>query len=75
MTGLDTTVYEIDSVRELEVEGAPVTIVNVILTCDLNDTPWCMTPQQIDEVCRRDASTPVILFIVEAEIRFDFSPI
>ncbi|XP_076061435.1 beta-1,4-galactosyltransferase 7 isoform X2 [Oratosquilla oratoria] len=40
-TGLSTTRYHIQSKREITVEGAEVTILNVILECNRSITPWC----------------------------------
>lgn len=40
-TGLSTIRYHIQSRKEMTIEGAPLTILNVILECDRNVTPWC----------------------------------
>ena len=49
-TGLSTLQYTVESTREIEVEGVAVTVINAVLTCDLNTTPWCIKQQQYDEV-------------------------
>lgn len=45
VTGLDTVQYEIASVNHLKINGAPVTLINVMLQCDLEQTPWCVAPE------------------------------
>jgi xylosylprotein 4-beta-galactosyltransferase len=40
-TGLNTLKYNINSRKELAVDGIKVTILNVKLECDKNSTPWC----------------------------------
>ncbi|XP_013403761.1 beta-1,4-galactosyltransferase 7-like [Lingula anatina] len=40
-TGVDNVQYEVDSIRYMEVDGSPFTVVNVVLICDLTVTPWC----------------------------------
>ena len=39
--GLDTLDFEMKKVSNLNVDGHPVTILNVWLNCDKNKTPWC----------------------------------
>lgn len=39
-TGLDTIQYKINGVNSLAINGIPVTVVNVNLTCDTKSTPW-----------------------------------
>ncbi|CAG5128585.1 unnamed protein product [Candidula unifasciata] len=41
-TGVSTVKYKVDSVKDLVISGAPVTVINVLLVCDLNLTPWCL---------------------------------
>ncbi|XP_070541113.1 beta-1,4-galactosyltransferase 7-like [Ptychodera flava] len=45
VTGLDTVRYEVVSKYELQIDGAPVTMVNVMLDCDKTVTPWCDHPK------------------------------
>lgn len=40
-TGLDNVKYKILKVHELVIDGVDVTILNIMLDCDLNKTPWC----------------------------------
>ncbi|KAK3704746.1 hypothetical protein QZH41_009749 [Actinostola sp. cb2023] len=40
-TGISNIDYEIMSKKELTIDGAPLTIVNVELECDYDVTPWC----------------------------------
>lgn len=40
-TGLSTTKYKITDVKNVTIDGAPLTIVNVHLYCDKILTPWC----------------------------------
>ncbi|XP_013400905.1 beta-1,4-galactosyltransferase 7 [Lingula anatina] len=40
-TGVNNVQYEVDSIRYMEVDGSPFTVVNVVLICDLTVTPWC----------------------------------
>ncbi|XP_066157310.1 beta-1,4-galactosyltransferase 7 isoform X1 [Euwallacea fornicatus] len=40
-TGLHDVKYKIASRNELVVNGAPVTVLNIQLFCDRNNTPWC----------------------------------
>ncbi|ELT90432.1 hypothetical protein CAPTEDRAFT_75285, partial [Capitella teleta] len=42
ISGLDTIEYEILTRQDLLIESAPVTILNVQLTCDFLRTPWCV---------------------------------
>ena len=48
MSGINTIQYEVVTRQDLLIDSAPVTIVNVALTCDLLATPWCVNPDQID---------------------------
>uniref|UniRef100_A0A0B7B8W5 Beta-1,4-galactosyltransferase n=1 Tax=Arion vulgaris TaxID=1028688 RepID=A0A0B7B8W5_9EUPU len=41
-TGVSTVKYKVDSVSELVINEAPVTIINVSLECDIKLTPWCL---------------------------------
>ncbi|XP_035773098.1 beta-1,4-galactosyltransferase 7-like isoform X1 [Anopheles albimanus] len=43
-TGLNTLKYSIASRRELTIDGVPVSVLNVDLFCDKEDTPWCECP-------------------------------
>lgn len=40
-TGLNTIQYKIVGVKNLTIDGAPVTILNIQLHCDKILTPWC----------------------------------
>ncbi|XP_055852877.1 beta-1,4-galactosyltransferase 7 [Episyrphus balteatus] len=40
-TGLDTLQYNISGVTSLTINAIPITVVNIILTCDMKTTPWC----------------------------------
>jgi len=40
-TGLATTAYKVISKRQLVVDGAPVTFLDIHLECDRMMTPWC----------------------------------
>ncbi|XP_071099414.1 beta-1,4-galactosyltransferase 7-like [Haliotis cracherodii] len=44
-TGMSTVQYEVASRRELAIDNAPVTILNVKLMCDVQSTPWCLQPE------------------------------
>ncbi|XP_030360768.1 beta-1,4-galactosyltransferase 7 [Strigops habroptila] len=39
--GLNNVRYRIESRTALSVAGAPCTVLNVLLDCDTNETPWC----------------------------------
>ncbi|XP_030622171.1 beta-1,4-galactosyltransferase 7 isoform X2 [Chanos chanos] len=39
--GLTNLRYKIESRQELTISGAPLTVINTALECDLNVTPWC----------------------------------
>lgn len=40
-TGLDNVKYKILKVHEMLIDQVPVTILNILLDCDVNKTPWC----------------------------------
>uniref|UniRef100_A0A1B0BRG9 Beta-1,4-N-acetylgalactosaminyltransferase n=1 Tax=Glossina palpalis gambiensis TaxID=67801 RepID=A0A1B0BRG9_9MUSC len=40
-TGLKTLKYRIPSVHAMSIDGINITILNIILECDINETPWC----------------------------------
>ncbi|KAH8315195.1 hypothetical protein KR074_005484 [Drosophila pseudoananassae] len=40
-TGLNNVRYKVLKVHELTIDGVDVTILNILLECDLNKTPWC----------------------------------
>lgn len=44
-TGASNIKYTIDSKTDITVAGAPAKIINVVLDCDLKDTPWCLKPE------------------------------
>ncbi|KAJ7406223.1 Beta-1,4-galactosyltransferase 7 [Willisornis vidua] len=39
--GLNNVRYRIESRTDLSIAGAPCTVLNVLLDCDTNETPWC----------------------------------
>lgn len=39
--GLNNVKYRIESRTALSVAGAPCTVLNIVLDCDMNETPWC----------------------------------
>lgn len=41
-TGINNIEFEITSKRNLTIDKAPVTILNVELECDIDETPWCV---------------------------------
>ncbi|XP_068221474.1 beta-1,4-galactosyltransferase 7 isoform X2 [Palaemon carinicauda] len=51
-TGLSTTQYHVQSIKEMSIQGAPVTVLNVILECDRNLTPWCDCTENVGNVPR-----------------------
>lgn len=40
-TGLNTLKYKIPKVYDMTIEGIQITVLNILLECDLNETPWC----------------------------------
>ena len=49
-TGLDTVKYKEINRYDININGAPGTVINVELQCDVEVTSWCMKPEQLDEV-------------------------
>ena len=47
---MDTVQYEIVATTDIRIEDAPVNIVQIELYCDLEDTPWCVHPDQLDSM-------------------------
>ena len=47
ITGVDSVQYTIISTNNLTIEDAPVQMLNVNLYCDLDFTPYCITPEQL----------------------------
>ncbi|XP_050078159.1 beta-1,4-galactosyltransferase 7 [Anopheles maculipalpis] len=47
-TGLSTIHYTLASRRELTIDGVPVTVLNVDLQCDKQQTPWCECESKAD---------------------------
>jgi xylosylprotein 4-beta-galactosyltransferase len=45
-TGVNNVKYKMLSRKELSVDGAPVTIINVELSCDIDVTPYCQMPTE-----------------------------
>ncbi|XP_077992123.1 beta-1,4-galactosyltransferase 7-like [Glandiceps talaboti] len=46
ITGLDTVRYEVNSRYNIQIDGAQVTMFNVLVDCDKDLTPWCDIPDQ-----------------------------
>ncbi|PVD30875.1 hypothetical protein C0Q70_10150 [Pomacea canaliculata] len=44
-TGLATVNYTLDSQREITIDTYPVTILNIMLDCNIEKTPWCLRPE------------------------------
>ncbi|XP_021929861.1 beta-1,4-galactosyltransferase 7 isoform X2 [Zootermopsis nevadensis] len=40
-TGLADVAYKLTGIHKLTIDGAPITIVNIMLSCDKRLTPWC----------------------------------
>ncbi|XP_065371766.1 beta-1,4-galactosyltransferase 7 [Calliphora vicina] len=40
-TGLNTLQYKIPKVYDMTIEGIRITVLNIMLECDLKETPWC----------------------------------
>ncbi|KAJ8878848.1 hypothetical protein PR048_019437 [Dryococelus australis] len=40
-TGLSSVAYRVESMRKVVIDGASVTVVNVVLHCNKQLTPWC----------------------------------
>ncbi|XP_017142607.1 beta-1,4-galactosyltransferase 7 [Drosophila miranda] len=40
-TGLDNVKYKILKVQGLTIDGIDITVLNIMLECDVNKTPWC----------------------------------
>ena len=48
LTGVESVAFSVLSKRHLSIDDEyDVTIVNVQLSCDLELTPWCLTPRQL----------------------------
>ncbi|KAH9500049.1 Beta-1,4-galactosyltransferase 7 [Bulinus truncatus] len=41
-TGISTVKYEVDSIHEITMDSAPVTVINIFLECNVDFTPWCL---------------------------------
>lgn len=39
--GLNETKYSLENVHELLIDGAKMTLLNVITICNTTETPWC----------------------------------
>lgn len=44
-TGASNVRYTVESRVDITIAGAPVKIINVLLDCDLQATPWCLKPE------------------------------
>jgi hypothetical protein len=40
-TGLADVAYKLTGIHELKIDGAPITVINIMLSCDKRLTPWC----------------------------------
>jgi len=40
-TGLADVAYNLTGIHEVEIDGAPITVLNIALSCDRGLTPWC----------------------------------
>ncbi|XP_037951962.1 beta-1,4-galactosyltransferase 7 [Teleopsis dalmanni] len=40
-TGLSTLEYKISKIHQLSIDGITITVLNILLECNLNNTPWC----------------------------------
>lgn len=40
-TGLSDVAYNLTGIHEVEIDGAPITVINIVLSCDRRLTPWC----------------------------------
>jgi xylosylprotein 4-beta-galactosyltransferase len=40
-TGLADVAYKLTGIHELKIDGAPITVINIMLSCDKMLTPWC----------------------------------
>lgn len=52
MTGLNTTIYTIESENNVVINGSTVLVVGVRLQCNIRETPWCFTPKQLESTLR-----------------------
>jgi xylosylprotein 4-beta-galactosyltransferase len=40
-TGLADVAYKLTGSHRLTIDGAPITVLNIMLSCDKRLTPWC----------------------------------
>lgn len=52
-TGVTTVRYTIESKRTMTIDEAPVTIFNVVLQCNISLTPWCLKPEDQNELRKK----------------------
>ncbi|XP_042230675.1 beta-1,4-galactosyltransferase 7-like isoform X1 [Homarus americanus] len=57
-TGLSTIRYRLQSKKEMTIQGAPMTILNVELECDRYVTPWCDCTENIGNTPKSQQSSP-----------------
>ena len=50
ITGINTVQYTVTSSRQLTIDDTHVKLINVELECDYKDTPWCVTPDQLQQL-------------------------
>ncbi|OWF41498.1 beta-1,4-galactosyltransferase 7-like [Mizuhopecten yessoensis] len=55
-TGVSTVKYSVDHRVNLVIDGAPVTMLNVRLKCDLEKTKWCLKKEDHDKLYRSAAN-------------------
>ena len=51
-TGVDTVQYELLSKKLVTISGYECHVYNIQLYCDVNDTPWCVTPDQLKRITK-----------------------
>ncbi|XP_060078547.1 beta-1,4-galactosyltransferase 7-like [Ylistrum balloti] len=56
-TGVSTVKYSVDRRVNLVIDGAPVTMLNVRLKCDLEKTKWCLKKEDHEKLYRYGANS------------------
>lgn len=49
-TGLDNVNYQITDVKNLTIDGAPLTVLNIQFMCDKKLTPWCICDENTNSI-------------------------
>ncbi|XP_059151192.1 beta-1,4-galactosyltransferase 7-like [Physella acuta] len=52
-TGVSNVKYAVDSVKLMTIDGAPLTLLNTFLECDVDFTPWCLQAEDHEWYRRR----------------------